>query len=120
MADALQRHDLQVECVDLLGNRVTYEPAVGVLIALVSALQRRAVLPALVVLGDMTVQGNLHTPRSPLECVETAQTNGARRVLIPTGGRRAMLEAPAELMDAVDPIFYGDLSTSIQKALGLK
>jgi len=120
VADVLAAHDLQVEYVDLLGNRVSYEPAVGTLVALVAALQRRATLPALVIVGDMTVQGNLRAPRSMMECMETARSNGARRVLLPSEARRLVLDAPAELVDAVDPMFFGDLATAVQKALGLK
>jgi ATP-dependent Lon protease len=116
----LQRHDFQVECVDLLGNRVGYEPTVGVLLALVSALQRRAALSALVVLGDMTVQGNPRAPQSVIETLETARSNGARRVLLPIGARKALLDAPAELVDAVDAMFYADPASALQKALGLK
>jgi ATP-dependent Lon protease len=120
VADALSNHDVQVECVDLLGNRVAYEPAVGMLVALVSAFQRRAVLPALVVVGDMTVQGNLRAPRSLLECMETARSNGGRRMLVPSETRRMVADAPGELVDAIDAVFFGDLLTAVQKALGVK
>jgi ATP-dependent Lon protease len=120
VAEALGSHDVQVECVDLLGNRVGYEPAVAMLVALVSAFQRRAVLPALVVVGDMTVQGKLRAPRSLLECMETARSNGGRRMLVPSETRRMVADAPGELIDAIDAVFFGDLLTAVQKALGVK
>lgn len=120
LTEALAAHDIQVEYVDLLGNRVAYEPAVGTLVAIVSAFRKVALLPALVVAGDMTLQGNLRAPRSVVECMETARSNGGRRVLIPSEARRSVMEAPADLVDAVDPLFFGDLTSAVQKALGLK
>lgn len=42
---------------------------------------------------------------------------GARRVLVPVENRREVSMMPAEILDKVDLVFYGDPKTAINKAL---
>lgn len=42
----------------------------------------------------------------------------ARRALIPLTNKRAFLEVSADILEHVDPIFYGDPKTAVFKALG--
>jgi ATP-dependent Lon protease len=45
--------------------------------------------------------------------------NGARRALIPIANKRSFMEVSADIMEHVDPIFYGDPKTAAFKVLGL-
>jgi len=45
--------------------------------------------------------------------------NGARRALIPIENKRSFLEVSADVVERVDPIFYGDPMTAALKGLGL-
>jgi ATP-dependent Lon protease len=45
--------------------------------------------------------------------------NGARRALIPIENKRNFLDVSADIMERVDPIFYGDPLTAAVKALGM-
>jgi hypothetical protein len=45
--------------------------------------------------------------------------NGARRALIPLENKRNFLEVTGDIMEHVDPIFFGDPKTAAFKALGL-
>ena len=45
--------------------------------------------------------------------------NGARRALIPIENKRTFLEVSADIVEHVDPIFYGDPKVAAMKALGL-
>lgn len=45
--------------------------------------------------------------------------NGARRALVPIENKRHFLEVSADIIERVDPIFYGDPLTAAMKALGL-
>jgi len=45
--------------------------------------------------------------------------NGARRALIPIENKRHFLEVSANIVERVDPIFYGDPLTAAMKALGM-
>jgi ATP-dependent Lon protease len=45
--------------------------------------------------------------------------NGARRALIPIENKRHFLEVSPDIVERVDPIFYGDPLTAAMKALGM-
>lgn len=119
IAQALATTDLHVEAIDLLGNHVPCEAGMGLIVAVASALKKHAVLPALLVLGDLSIQGNIKAVRSLAEALQVAMDNGARRALIPLENKRHFLEVTGEVMERVDPVFYGDPMTAAIKALGL-
>jgi ATP-dependent Lon protease len=115
----LDTSDLHVEVIDLLGNRVEAELGVAFFVACYSAVRRTPVSPALLVLGDMSVQGNIKPLRSLTEPLQVARDNGAKRALIPIENKRNFLDVSADIMEHVDPIFYGDPKTAAMKVLGL-
>ncbi len=45
--------------------------------------------------------------------------NGARRALIPLENKRNFLDVSADIMERVDPVFYGDPMMAALKALGM-
>ena len=82
------------------------------------ALRKAPVSPALLVLGDMSVQGNIKPLRSLTEPLQVAKDNGAKRSLIPIENKRNFLDVSADIMQQVDPIFYSDPKTAALKVLG--
>jgi ATP-dependent Lon protease len=119
IAHELDSSDLHVEVIDLLGNRVEAELGIAFFVACYSAIRRAPVSPALLVLGDMSVQGNIKPLRSLTEPLQVARDNGAKRALIPIENKRSFLDVSADIMEHVDPIFYGDPKTAAMKVLGL-
>lgn len=115
----LDTSDLHVEVIDLLANRVETEIGVGFFAAALSALRKHPMTAALLVLGDMSVQGNIKPLRSLAEPLQVAMDNGARRALIPIENKRNFLDVDADIMERVDPIFYGDPRTAAMKGLGV-
>jgi ATP-dependent Lon protease len=118
VARDLEASDMHVEVIDLLGNRVEAEIGVAFFVAVYSALRKLPVSPALLVLGDMSVQGNIKPLRSLVEPLQVAKDNGAKRSLIPIENKRNFLDVSADIMEQVDPIFYGDPKTAAAKVLG--
>ena len=110
--------DFHIEVIDLLANRVDIEVGVAFFTAMMSALRSHPLTAGLVVLGDMSVQGNLKPVRSLVEPLQVAKDNGAKRALIPIENKRSFLEVDADIVEHVDPIFYGDPRTAALKALG--
>ncbi len=104
--------------IDLLGNRVEAEIGVAFFVAAYSALRKAPVSPALLVLGDMSVQGNIKPLRSLAEPLQVAMDNGAKRALIPIENKRNFLDVSADIVEHVDPIFFGDLRIAVSKVLG--
>jgi len=58
--------------------------------------------------------------RSLAEPLQMGMDNGARRALIPIENKRNFLDVSADIVEHVDPIFYGDPLTAAMKALGIK
>jgi ATP-dependent Lon protease len=118
IARDLETSDLHAEVIDLLGNRVEAELGLAFFVASYSALRKVPVSPALLVLGDMSVQGNIKPLRSLTEPLQVAKDNGAKRALIPIENKRNFLDVSADIMEHVDPVFYGDPKTAAMKVLG--
>ena len=119
IAQMFDTTDFHVEAIDLLTNRVPAEAGVAFVVALHSALKHQPTLPALVLLGDLTIQGNLKPTRSLVEPLQVAMDNGARRVLVPVENKRHFFDVSADIVERVDPIFYSDPQVAAFKALGL-
>jgi len=111
--------DFHVEVIDLLGNKVEAELGVAFFVAAYSILRKAPPQPGLLVLGDMSVQGNIKPVRSLTEPLQVGMDNGAKRALVPIENKRQFLDVNPEVLEQVDPIFYGDLRQAGFKALGL-
>ena len=88
----LDTHDFFVEGIDLLGSHVPCAAGTAFFVAAVSVLRRIPAHGATIVLGDMSIQGNIKGLPSLAELMQLALDNGAKRVLVPTandpkGGR---------------------------------
>jgi ATP-dependent Lon protease len=46
-----------------------------------------------------------------------AKDNGAKKVLVPTENKRQFLEVDSEIIEHVDPVFFGDIRAVLLKAL---
>ena len=119
IAQQVATTDFHVEAIDLLSNRVPCEAGVALVTAVYSAVKKQSVLPGLVILGDLSIQGNVKPMRSLSEPLQVAMDNGARRALIPLENKRNFLEVSGDIVERVDPIFYSDPLTAAMKALGL-
>jgi ATP-dependent Lon protease len=111
--------DLHVEVIDLLNNRIEGEIGLGFFVAAFSALKKAPPMAAMLITGDLSVQGNIKGLRSLVEPLQVAMDNGAKRALIPIENKRNFLEVTGDVMEHVDPIFFGDPKTAAFKALGL-
>lgn len=118
IAHDLEISDMHAEVIDLLVTRVEAEIGVAFLVASYSALRKAPVSPALLVLGDMSVQGNIKPLRSLTERLQVAKDNGAKRSLMPIENKRNFLDVSSDIMVHVDPVFYGDPKTAAMKVLG--
>jgi len=120
IASVFDTTDFHVEAIDLLGNHVLCEAGIALIIAIYSAIKKAPAQAGLIVLGDLSIQGNIKAVQSLVEPLQMAMENGARRALIPLENKRNFLEVSGEIMEKVDPIFYSDPQTAALKALALK
>ena len=111
--------DFHVEAIDLLSNHVPCEAGIALVVAIYSALKRLPVQAGLVILGDLSIQGNIKPMRSLAEPLQVAMDNGARKALIPLENKRNFLEVSGDIVERVDPVFFSDPMTAAMKALGM-
>jgi len=111
--------DFHVEAIDLLSNRVACDAGIALVVAIYSAVKRQPAQAGLVILGDLSIQGNIKAVRSLAEPLQVAMDNGARRALVPLENKRSFLEVSGEIVERVDPVFFSDPMTAAMKALGM-
>ena len=109
--------DFHVQIIDLLANRVPCDAGIAMFLALYSALRKASSPAASICVGDLTVQGTVRTVPALGELLRIAMDNGARRALLPTESKRALLEVDADVIEHVDPIFFSDPISAATKAL---
>jgi ATP-dependent Lon protease len=56
--------------------------------------------------------------RSLTEPLQVGKDNGAKRALIAIENKRNFLDVSADIMEQVDPIFFGDPKTAALKVVG--
>jgi ATP-dependent Lon protease len=109
-------HDFFVEGVDLLGSKVPCEGGVAVFIAIISALRQVQLQGGTLVLGDMSIQGNIKGLPTLSEMMQLGLDNGARSVLVPTANRRQALDLEEDLLELA--IFYNEPKGALERAVG--
>ena len=92
---------------------------VAFFLAAFSAIRRAPARAGMLVMGDMSIQGNIKAARSLVEPLQVAMDNGARCALIPGENKRSFLEINTDEIDKIDPIFYNDVKTATFKGLDL-
>lgn len=115
----LAQKDIYAEAVDLSGSRIECACGVAFFIAIMSALQNRRVQAGTIVMGDLTVQGNLKGVPSITEPLHVALENGGVRALVPISNKSQFGALPEETVEKLDVIFYGDVDRAVLKAIEL-
>jgi ATP-dependent Lon protease len=72
LAPLLAQKDLVAEAIDLSGGRVEAAWGVGFFAAMVSAITQRRIQAGTLVLGGITIQGNIKVTSSIIEVLQTA------------------------------------------------
>lgn len=119
LSQELDLADLHVEIIDLLNNRAEGDIGIAFFVATMSALRKAPVTAATLVIGDLSIQGNIKAAKSLTEPLQIGMDNGAKRALIPIENKRQFLEVSADIVEHVDPVFYGDPRAASVKAMNL-
>jgi ATP-dependent Lon protease len=116
-APVLVQKDFAVEAVDLSGGGTDGDCGIAFYVAMLSAVQNRGVQPGTVILGDVSVQGNIKHVPSISEPLQIALDNGALRALVPIANKSQVAGLPEEVAERLDVVFYGDVDRAVLKAL---
>lgn len=119
ISSQVNMYNFHVEGIDLLNNHQDCEAGVAFVIAIFSSIKNTQVLPAMIVLGDISIQGILKPLSTVVELFQIARDNGVKRCLLPIENKQHFLGISANIVEAVDPIFYSNPQMAVAKALGL-
>jgi len=117
LTELLAQKDVFAEAVDLTGGRVECPCGVAFFASMISAIQNRRVQAGTVVLGDLTIQGNIKAPASIIEPLQLAMDGGALRALVPLSNKAQFGGLPEEIVEKLDLVFYGDVNRAVVKTL---
>ena len=102
-----------------MANHVACEAGIALIVAIYSAVKDESVLPGLVILGDLSVNGSIESVRSLSEPLQTAMENGACRAMIPLENRPDFLNVSRDVMARIRAAFFSDPMMAATKGTGL-
>jgi len=117
LTQTLAHKDLYAEAVDLSGGRVECPCGVAFFAAMISVIRNRQVQAGTVILGDLTIQGNIKGPASITEPLQLALEAGAIRVLVPVSNKAQFAGLPEDVIERLDVVFYGDVDRAVLKTI---
>jgi len=117
LTQVLAQKDIYVEAVDLSGGHIECPCGVAFFSAIISAIRNRQVQAGTVVLGDLTIQGNIKGMSSITEPLQTAMEAGAVRALVPVSNKTQFVGLPEDVIERLDVVFYGDVDRAVLKTL---
>jgi ATP-dependent Lon protease len=88
-------------------------------ISLCSIVLNKPVQSQMVILGDMSLGGNIVPARQIAESLEVAFDSGAKRLLLPMSSVGDIQTVPGELFAKFQTSFYSDPVDAVYKALGV-
>lgn len=117
LTPAIAARDFAAQVVDLSGGGADAACGVAFFVTIMSAIQNRSVEGGTVILGDLTIQGNIKAPVSIAEPLQVAVDNGALRALVPVANKNQVALLPEEVIESLDIAFYGDVDRAVIKGL---
>lgn len=112
-------HDYHVHLVELQNSGATTSITLAGFIAACSGVLQKPIQGQLVVLGDMSLGGNVKPVENLAGCMQLAFDCGAKRVLLPMSSVTDIPTIPGELFAKFQTSFYADPVDAVFKALGV-
>lgn len=113
-------HDFHLHVVELHNTGAPRNLTLAGFVAFCSSLLQRSLQPQMVVLGDMSLGGNIVPVENLAECLQVAFDAGAKRILLPMASVVDIPTIPGELFAKFQTSFYSDPVDAVFKALGVQ
>ena len=113
-------HDYHLHIVESHNTGPSTMLTLASFVALCSGLTGKAVEPQLVVLGSMSLGGNIIPVENLAQSLQVAADSGARRLLLPMASVGDIATIPGELFAKFQTSFYADPRDAAFKALGVR
>ncbi len=116
----VENHDHHLHVVELHNTGPTTAMTLTAFVALCSGVMGKPVQSQLVVLGSMSLGGNIVPVANLAESLQVAFDAGAKRILLPMASVGDIPSIPGELFAKFQTSFYADPSDAVFKALGVE
>jgi ATP-dependent Lon protease len=113
-------HDYHVHIVELHNTGPTTAMTLSTFVALCSAVMGKPLQSQIVILGSMSLGGNIIPVENLAESLQVAFDAGAKRILLPMASVSDIPTIPGELFAKFQTSFYSDPSDAAFKALGVE
>ncbi len=113
-------HDCHLHVVELHNTGATTALTLSTFVALCSGVLGKPLQSQLVVLGSMSLGGNVVPVENLADSLQVAFDSGAKRILLPMASVRDIPSVPGELFAKFQTSFYADPVDSVFKALGVQ
>jgi ATP-dependent Lon protease len=112
-------HDYHLHVVELHNTGPTTAMTLAAFVALCSGSLGKPIQPQMVVLGSMSLGGNIVLVENLAESLQVAFDAGAKRLLLPMASVKDIATIPGELFAKFQTGFYADAGDAVFKALGV-
>ncbi len=112
-------HDYHVHLVELQNSGPTASITLAGMVAACSGILQKPLQSQLVILGDMSLGGNIKPVENLAGCLQLAFDSGAKRILLPMASVTDIPTVPGELFAKFQTSFYSDPVDAVFKALGV-
>ena len=113
-------HDYHIHLVELHNTGPTTAMTLSALVALCSSVMGKPLQSQLVILGSMSLGGNIIPVENLAESMQVAFDAGAKRILLPMSSVGDIASIPGELFAKFQTSFYADPTDAVFKALGVE
>ena len=113
-------HDYHLHVVELHNTGPTTAMTLATFVALCSGVLAKPLQSQMVVLGSMSLGGNIVPVENLAESLQVAFDAGAKRILLPMASVRDITTIPGELFAKFQTGFYSDPTDAVFKALGVQ
>jgi ATP-dependent Lon protease len=113
-------HDYHLHVVELHNTGPTNAMTLAAFVALCSGVFGRAIQQQMVILGSMSLGGNIVPVENLAESLQVAFDAGAKRLLLPMASVKDIPTIPGELFAKFQTSFYADPVDAVFKALGVQ
>jgi ATP-dependent Lon protease len=113
-------HNFHLHVVELQNTGPTTAMTLATFVAVCSSLLGKPVQSQLVILGSMSLGGNLIPVQNLAEALQVACDAGAKRLLLPMASVTDLPTIPGELFAKFQTSFYADPRDAVFKALGVE
>ena len=113
-------HDYHLHVIELHNTGATNAMTLSAFVALCSAVFGKPIQQQMVILGSMSLGGNIVPVENLAESLQVAFDAGAKRLLLPMASVKDIPTIPGELFAKFQTGFYADPVDAVFKALGVQ